>query len=196
MRSFRLLFRKSATTWVLFIFLLFRLLLALCAEEEQPLLHGLCQALPHFLPAEQLGLHLTWEHLPLSASPGGTLLRCVCCEALRLNRFPFWNTFETNTQTKNVTVSALTMGGPSTRHCRRAVLSTHGPLLHQRPRWRQRDPACAHSQEEADHQLEGHQQVWRILLVTKCNFLSANSFIKNDCKHRMHPRLPKNRLKN
>lgn len=69
-------FSKSLTLCVLS--LLLRLLLALCAEEDQPLLHGLCEALPHFLPAEQLGLHLTWEHLPLSASPGGTLLRSVC----------------------------------------------------------------------------------------------------------------------
>lgn len=77
-------FSKSVTTGVLFFLL--RLLLAFCAEEDQPLLHGLCEALPHFLPAEQLGLHLTWEHLPLSASPGGTLLRSVCCQITRLDK--------------------------------------------------------------------------------------------------------------
>lgn len=62
-----------------FFFLPFRLLLALYPEEDQLVLYGLCKALPHFLPAEQLGLYISRKHFPLAASPGGTLLRLACC---------------------------------------------------------------------------------------------------------------------
>lgn len=106
-RTMETSFAKSATIFVLS--LLVRLLFAFCAEEDQPLFHGLCEALPHFLPAEQLGLHLTWEHVPLSASPGGTLLRSVCRKSTWLNRLPFWSTFDKKIN-KNETTLTWTMG--------------------------------------------------------------------------------------
>lgn len=59
--------------------------------------------------------------------------------------------------TKTFTLKQLC---PSPRLCRWAVLSTHGAVLHQGSRRRQRDPARTHSEEEANRQLEGHQQVW------------------------------------
>lgn len=54
---------------------MFRLLLAVCPEEDQLFIPGLREALPHLSPPQWLGLHISGTHLPVPAPPGGTLLR-------------------------------------------------------------------------------------------------------------------------
>ena len=51
------------------------------------------------------------------------------------------------------------------RVCRRTVQSTHSTLLHPGFEWPRGGQACAHSYQEADHQLEGHQQVQQTLYL-------------------------------
>lgn len=63
----------------------FRFLLAICPEENQFFVPGLCEALSHLYPPKWLVLYISKPYLPLPALHGGTLFRFV----LRLWLFRF-----------------------------------------------------------------------------------------------------------